>query len=694
MKTFLMIAILMTSFTVQAQENSGIPLPNSGNVTLPLSEYNKLVELANKPVVKPEVPPVPYAIKRANIKLKLGSDSLLGTVQCDGELFTKGITKVPLAGAPPVFDATQGGKALPLEQSNGVQNAILSGPAEFSIMFDTGIPLNVETGRASFFLPVPMAGAAQLSLEIPGEHTNVAIAPGLITSRSSNNGRTIVEATLVPGQPVRAWWTTREIAAPVVPREVRFLSAVKTLVSVSEADLKLTVLADISVIQGDPAQFEMTIPQGYEMTGVTGASLESETMQSGSLILKIDGTGKRTYQFLISLEKPLSAAKADIPFISVKGAQRETGEILVEGEGTMELSATEGGALKRMDIKEVNTYLRSLARHPQHAAFRFHRQPSDLPTLALSWNRFQDSSVLAAVAELAEVTTLITSEGRSLTEVKLVVKNQAKPFLKVGLPTGASILTAEVSGEKVKPVQGQDGIRVPLLRTGFRPSGPYKVAFVFMHAGNPFNKKGNSELSLPPMDIPISFLHWEVFLPEMYQVKNFDGNALETEMLPPSAQARNYSNDTLDLTKVMGGVSQLNPELVGEFKMVLAPVDVEMGRGMAQVQILTKSGTNSESNPIFSNSDQSFAGVNSENINLQRDGISINEVRSNSAMSAPPPPRRATREVSSNVADFQQRVAGVLPIHVDVPHAGNSYRFIRPLVLNEETKVSFRYKSK
>jgi len=35
-----------------------------------------------------------------------------------------------------------------------------------------------------------------------------------------------------------------------------------------------------------------------------------------------------------------------------------------------------------------------------------------------------------------------------------------------------------------------------------------------------------------------------------------------------------------------------------------------------------------------------------------------------------------------------------LPIAVDVPRAGTSYRFIRPLVVNEETKLAFNYKTK
>ena len=49
---------------------------------------------------------------------------------------------------------------------------------------------------------------------------------------------------------------------------------------------------------------------------------------------------------------------------------------------------------------------------------------------------------------------------------------------------------------------------------------------------------------------------------------------------------------------------------------------------------------------------------------------------------------------SSNVFNLQRRVAGILPVHVDVPRSGKSYRFVRPLVMSEETKISFQYKAK
>ena len=38
--------------------------------------------------------------------------------------------------------------------------------------------------------------------------------------------------------------------------------------------------------------------------------------------------------------------------------------------------------------------------------------------------------------------------------------------------------------------------------------------------------------------------------------------------------------------------ARINPEMVGEFKVILTPVDAEMGRGAGQIQVLTKSGGN------------------------------------------------------------------------------------------------------
>jgi hypothetical protein len=744
MKTypFAFVLILVTVAMFAQPQKSPLPLPDSGDVTLPLDEYNKLLELASRPVKKPDVAPQNFSIKCADLKFRVDGSSVVGSVQLEGEVFKKGVIKVPLVKEMTTFDAKQDGKGVPLQQENGTQIAILNGPADFVITLNAGLPLRIDAGRASFSLPAPASSSAQLTLVVPGEHTFVNISPGLITSRASAGGNTIVEATLVPGQPASIWWATRETALQAPPKEVRFLADIRTLISVSESELRIAALADVNVVQGEPSEFEIAIPEDYEVTGVTGASLESTETHGNQLTLTV--TGIQHHQFLISLERSITDTKTSAPFLSFKNAQRETGEVLVEGAGTMELTATEGGGLKRMDVKETSVYLRALAHSSPQAAFRFHRQPNEQPTLMLAWTRFPDSSVLAAVAESAVVTTLVTSEGKTLTEIKLTVKNQAQPFLKVALPPDVSILSAEVAGERVKPVQGPDGNRVPLLRPGFRPTGPYEVSFVFVHAGAPFAKKGGSELTLPSMDLPISMLNWELFLPERYQVKDFGGDVISAGLLPET-----FREEMVEAGGGMGagsgagmgmasgvfdnlyGLDAASPGQLGG--IVLDPSGaVVSGARVSLTNSATGATIDAITNPAgrwivsnfptgtgklrveangFQTLEQSFnydasrpaqylsklsLGGTVETVEVMAQAVNgpMNGRNDQQLIQLESNAKKQTANPSANVVNLQRRVAGVLPVAIDVPRTGTSFQFARALVLDEETKVTFSYRSR
>ena len=765
--------------------NSKLPLPTTGNVTLPLAEYNKLVDLAGKSVKALDPPPNNYTLKRADLKLHVTNSNVLGTEVLDGEVFLKNATKVPLASGVTVLSAQREGHPLPLLQENGMTTAVLPGAGEFAVTMETGTPLVIEAGRASFNLPVPSAGSVKMTLIVPGDRTNVRINPGLIIGRASANGQTTIEAALSPGQPVNIWWTTREIVAPVVPKEVHFLSDLKTLVSVNESDFRITALADITVLQGQPGRFLVNIPQGYEVTNASGATVSTSEIKDGQLILYLNNGSARTHQFLISMEKAFTGTTMDAPFISFQDTQRETGEVLVEGSGAMELTAKEAGSLKRMDVKEINPYLRALARSPLHAAFRFHRQANESPRLALDWKRFPDSAVLAAVAEHAVVTTLVTSEGRSLTEVTLTIKNQAQPFMKVDLPQGASILSADVAGEKVKPVQGTDGSRVPLLRANFRPTGSYTVSFVFVHSGSPFARKGGSELSLPKMDVPISVMEWEVFLPEQYKVKDFGGDAISMNeyraandvgsggAIGLSSRAGggiaavsavgigggivtgSFGTPSGDFSNTNGGIGfnagvagYMSGTVIDPQGAVIAGAQVRIiytangsvwsattdgnGRWMVygvpsgEVRIETsaqgfntssirgkshqggrgedygsiKLGVGSASTTVEVTAAAPMIDTTSSSVTTTFSGTNLTD---NAGMAnkgtrfggdyKKQKEQQVQNQASNNVYNLQKKVSGVLPVRIDVPRAGNSYHFARALVLDEETKLTFNYKS-
>jgi hypothetical protein len=522
---------------------------------------------------------------------------------------------------------------------------------------------------------------------------------------------------------------------------VRFLSDIKTLISVGDSELRVAALCDITVIQGEPSEFRMPLPSGFEVTEATGSTLDSTETRAGELILKVREPSRRSHQFLIAIERASRDNKLDAPFLSLAGAQRETGELLVEGAGTMELTATEAGGLRRIDVREAGAVSRSLARFPLQAAFRYHRRPGDVPRLALEWNQFPDSGVLSAVAERATITTLANVEGKSLTEVTLRIRNHAQPFVKVELPPGSALLSAEVEGEKVKPVQGADGSRVPLLRAGFRPSGAYTVSFVYLNSGAQFGKSGSYEMAIPKLDVPVSIMTWEVFLPDRVEVRQFGGNALPASLFPSGAvDALAASIDGADDEVNVWSMSnvELGSLMAGQVGGIVVDPNGAVVAGALVSVVNSQTGTTSTTR-TDAEGRWAVSGVRSGPVKVKIDSAGFKSLQHEmdydssraarlgttlevgavseavTVISGEKDLERESRRIedrlrknqggqgpgsgggigpSQNVLNLQRRVAGVLPVRVDVPRAGKSYRFVRPLVLEEETKISFQYKTK
>jgi len=738
-RTILFLLVFATAAYGQHRDSlsgAALPLPGtSGTVTLSLAEYNRLTELASRKPRTPEAAPLSFVLSRAAFKLRVDDQSLTGALDIDGSVLEKGSVKVPLTSGLTILDAKQASSPLPLLQEGRTHSAILNGPGAFAVSLNIASALTIEAGRASFIVNVPAASSSLLTLDLPGNHANVRIEPGLITNRTTENGHTIVEATLEPGKAARVWWTTREIAAPVAQREVRFLSDIKSVVSVGDSQLRTTALCDVTVIQGEAVEFRMPLPQGFELSEATGSTLDSFEMDAGVLILKVREPARRNHQFLIAIERANRDTKVDAPLLAFAGAQRETGELLVEGVGAMELTPTESGGLRRMDVREVGAIARSLARFPLQAAFRYNRRETDTPRLQLEWTLFPDSSVLSAVAERATITTLTNIEGKSLTEVTLRVRNHAQPFVKVELPAGAQLLSAEVEGERVKPVVGPDGSRVPLLRVGLNSSGAYTVSFVYLSSGGKFAKNGGYEMTLPKLDIPVNVLTWEVSLPDRLEVRQFGGNALAAELFPAAAQTamadgKDYADEKDTNAWIQNGAEidnltagQVGGIIVDPNGAVVPGASITVVNKQTGASLTTQSDgegrwlfSGLQPGPVsvrvdssgFKSSQQEFAingsrpvrlgttlevGSVSEVVtvtgsNLSADGFDRVEEQVHKKQIA------QLNAPSANVFSLQRRVAGILPVHVDVPRSGKSYRFVRPLVLEEETRITFQYKSK
>jgi hypothetical protein len=89
----------------------------------------------------------------------------------------------------------------------------------------------------------------------------------------------------------------------------------------------------------------------------------------------------------------------------------------------------------------------------------------------------------------------------------------------------------------------------------------------------------------------------------------------DTQFAGISASNINLTRDGVSASDVrwatgLNSPVYLNPEMVGEFKMVLAPVDAEMGRGNGQVSVVTRSGGNAYHGSLVWNNQNTFLDAN------------------------------------------------------------------------------------
>ena len=741
-RTLTLIAVVLTVAHTAAAQQPPRPTETPRAVTLTLAEYNRLIDLASRPPQSPAAAPVAAVVASADLRVRVDRDTARGVFTVTGDALRAGVSRVNLISGATLIDASAGGRPLPLVADGAAHTALVPGPGPFSLTLEWGAPLTFRPGRAAFTLPVPQSGTARATFDLPGDQADVRLSSGLVTRRTAADGRTIVEATLDPGSSVDVSWSMRDSAPTAAARELRTLSEVMTLVTLGDSDVRMVALIDLTVLQGELRTVGVRLPSGYELTGVSGSSLENSEPTDEGLTLTVANPAARSHQFLISLERPHDGGSFSVEtgFVAVRDVQRERGEIALEGVGTLELDAREQEPLHRIDVRELNRALQSLARLPLLSAFRYQRAAGATPTLAFDVKRFADAGVLAAVADRAVATTLVTAEGRALTEVTLTVQNRAQPFLKVSLPQGATMVSVDVAGQPAKPALGTDGTRVPLLRPGFRPNGPYQVSYVYLHAGTPFARKGDIEMTLPRMDMPVGIVEWELFAPDNYAIKPIGGNAIETSSMRvgDGSAARgdaSAASPVFEHTVFTGAPGQLGGIVKDASGAVLPGVTIEVrspslpervratvtdGSGrFAFANLPAGTMTVTAALPGFTTVRRDLVfdqGPGEMTIAMRVDGIeetvtvagekpivetqsaTRTMVFSNDALDqrraarAPRPEPPPIASPSQNVVELQRRTTGVLPVRVDIPRAGTSHQFVKPLVVDQETTVKLRYK--
>src|SRR5262249_2022819 len=244
------------------------------SVTLSLTEYNRLIDLAGRPAPPAPAAPVAPALASAALRVRVDRETAHGTFSLAGDVLRAGVSRVKLISGATLLEAGVDGRPLPLAADGTTHSALLSGPGPFNVTLEWGTPLTFSPGRASFVLPVPLSGTARATIDVPGEQADIHVPTGIITRRDVTGGRTVGDVTLRPGVPVEVWWAMRDAAPVAAAREARMLADVYTLVTIGDADIRMASLVDVSIVQGEPRTIDLRLPDGYEVLGISGPAIE------------------------------------------------------------------------------------------------------------------------------------------------------------------------------------------------------------------------------------------------------------------------------------------------------------------------------------------------------------------------------------------------------------------------------------
>ena len=191
-------------------------------------------------------------LSSADLRVRVDRESARGTFNVIGDVLRPGVARVNLLSGATLVDATAAGRPLPLIAEGTAHSALLPGPGPLRCNLEWGAPLTLTPGRGSFVLPLPPAGTARATIDLPSEQADVQLSSGSVTRRPCHGGRTVVEATLSPLPPTEVWWSMRDSAPIAAAREARTVADMMTLVTLGDSDVRMVALIDVTVLQGEP----------------------------------------------------------------------------------------------------------------------------------------------------------------------------------------------------------------------------------------------------------------------------------------------------------------------------------------------------------------------------------------------------------------------------------------------------------
>ena len=306
----------------------------------------------------------------------------------------------------------------------------------------------------------------------------------------------------------------------------------QSLMSLADESVELFTVVNLTILYAPQKRFRIALPAGYELVSADGEGAFQYTVET------VDGTRvitgetsygiRQSYEISLRLKRPLAAGESSVPLAIPRmlDVERDSGFVAIEVPGKLAITAVtpEGAArFTPLDVRELPATLIESSVTPIVRAFQYNDAGS---RAAIAIARYPTKPVEGDGIDALVVHTVATEDGSRLTELSVKLRNAHRQYLTVGVPSAATVRSATVEGEPVKPSRDAQGkLLLPLVRSRQEGEGlrPINVQLVYQEQSGAFAIVGRAHLDLPSIELPIASLQWTVDVPQRYAVSRLRG---------------------------------------------------------------------------------------------------------------------------------------------------------------------------
>jgi hypothetical protein len=562
-----MVLIFVGSFIaaslVLAQEKAATSTHAAGWVVLPINEYRVLRAKAYPAEPIPEPPPLDATLTRVEYDLHVLGDLATGNAKLTVDVLKDGWVRVPVPAGLLVRDAQLDGKALSLVPGDKGKAgthvaALLSHAGRWVLTLDVDVPVTSSTGEETLSLPSTDSGVTRAAVQLARQGIELRVGGGLLAEQSEAAGGTKWLAYGRGNEALNFTWRKKS-EDHHVELPLRLRGSLTQLTSLGEDSSAMSAEVALDVVQGAARQVRIQLPEKVTVNQVGGAMVADWEMNNGELVVTFLEPVEHSARFVISAEARLPRdGVIEIPMLRLLGTERDTGGVAVEILGAGEIKDQKAQGLEDADATDLGAMIAN-RQSPALVAFRA-RAGDAGATRSLSVNvaRYDQQAVLMANIEEARYDVLISADGKELVQARYAVRNNQRNFVKITLPTGATVWSASLAGKPVRPGQSPDGsLLLPLEKSrGAEDAPAFPVEILYLVKATAWQDKGHERVTLPALDLPISRTGMLLYYPPAYKLNAEPGSFHTQEYQGPTS--------ALLLPAVEGGTAGGAPALSEE----------------------------------------------------------------------------------------------------------------------------------